>query len=156
MLEAYTIDTSQHADNALEVLLTYEQRKKSRYKCSTVCGKSIGWFLQRGHVLADGEYLVCEDGSKIKVIAAPEPVSDVRCSDPLQLTRAAYHLGNRHVPLQIGADFLRYQHDHVLDDMVRGLGLKVSFGEHPFHPESGAYHTHSAVHSDTHTHDHHH
>jgi len=86
----------------------------------------------------------------VQVLAAPERVSTVRCADPLLLARAAYHLGNRHVPLQIEAGFLRYQHDHVLDEMVRGLGLEVLIEQAPFEPEAGAYQ--SAPHG--HAHDH--
>ena len=83
--------------------------------------------------------------------AAAETVSEVRCNDPLQLARACYHLGNRHVPLQIEAGLLRYQHDHVLNEMVQGLGLEVSVRQAPFEPEPGAYggSTHG------HSHDHH-
>ncbi|MOA31878.1 Urease accessory protein UreE [compost metagenome] len=83
----------------------------------------------------------------VQVIAASETVSTMHCCDPLQLARACYHLGNRHVPLQIAADFVRYQHDHVLDDMLRGFGLEVQLEQAPFEPEAGAYqsggHSHS-------------
>ena len=142
MLEAFAIDTTQNNEASFEVLLTYEERKKSRYKTATVSGQPLGWFLERGHVLVDGDLLLCSDGSRVKVIAAQEAVSEVHTTDSLQLTRAAYHLGNRHVPLQIGENFLRYQHDHVLDGMVRGLGLEVTCENKPFHPESGAYRNH--------------
>lgn len=83
--------------------------------------------LERGHLLRGGELLADTEGSQvIRVLAAPEAVSTVRCADPHLLARAAYHLGNRHVPLQIEPGLLRYQHDHVLDDMLRGLGLNVT------------------------------
>lgn len=139
MLEAFEIvkDTTQTDD---EVVVSYEERKKSRYKLTTVAGLELGWFLERGHVLSDGECLRCSDGTTIRVTAAEETVSEVRSTDTLLLTRAAYHLGNRHVPLQVGEGFLRYQHDHVLDDMVVGLGLGVECCQQPFHPENGAYH----------------
>ena len=88
----------------------------------------------------------------IRVLAAPETVSTVRCADPHLLARAAYHLGNRHVPLQIDPGLLRYQHDHVLDDMLRGLGLTVETEQAPFEPEAGAYQ--SAPHSHSHGNDH--
>jgi urease accessory protein len=83
----------------------------------------------------------------IEIVAAREVVSVVTSNDPLQLARAAYHLGNRHVSVQIGPGWLRYQHDHVLDDMVRGLGLPVRQDTLPFEPEAGAYagHSHSNV-----------
>jgi urease accessory protein len=83
--------------------------------------------------------LLADDGRVIEVVAAPETVSTVREAGGGNLARAAYHLGNRHVALQIGARWLRYQHDHVLDDMVRGLGFTVEIEQAPFEPEAGAY-----------------
>jgi len=139
MLEAFEwVKESSAIDD--EVVVTYEERKKSRHKLTTRNGVELGWFLDRGHVLADGECLRCSDGKIIRVTAAEEAVSEVHSRDALLLTRVAYHLGNRHVPLQIGEGFLRYQHDHVLDDMVEGLGLPVESCKRPFHPENGAYH----------------
>ena len=94
----------------------------------------------------------------VVVRAAAEPVSEVCCGDPLLFARACYHLGNRHVPLQIDDGRLRYQHDHVLDDMLRGLGLQVGFAEAPFEPEPGAYggsahgHAHAGHGHDDHVH----
>lgn len=86
----------------------------------------------------------------IQVKAALETVSTIYCKDMLQLARTCYHLGNRHVSLQITTDFIRYQHDHVLDDMVKGLGLEVHIEQAPFQPEAGAYHT--AQHNHSHPH----
>ncbi|WP_049721277.1 urease accessory protein UreE [Gilvimarinus polysaccharolyticus] len=158
MLEAYSVKQQASAAALLEVEASFEQRQKSRYRTSTRCGQPLGWFLERGHVLLDGEVLECSDGQQVRVVAALEPVSQVSSDDALALTRAAYHLGNRHMPLQIGAGFLRYQHDHVLDLMVEGLGLKVSFEQQPFQPENGAYHgkSHGHAHSHTHSHEHSH
>jgi urease accessory protein UreE len=99
----------------------------------------VAVILERGQILRGGEHLCGEDGAPVRVEAAPEPVSEAHCTDPLLLMRASYHLGNRHVPLQLGPGWLRYLHDHVLDDMVRGLGLNVSFSHAPFEPEAGAY-----------------
>ena len=161
MLECHEViaDTTTEV-SSLTVTLDYQQRQKSRAKATTRQGTVIAWFIERGRVLADGEYLKAQDGTLIKVVAANETVSEVCVTDPLALVKAAYHLGNRHVPLQIGDNFLRYQHDHVLDDMIRGLGLLVSCAEKPFHPEPGAYHNHEAHHHDhehhPHQHDHHH
>lgn len=135
----------------LEVVLTFEERQKSRYKAQLADGRALGWFLERGIVLSDGQILQCESGECVRVVAAPETVSQVETSDALILTKAAYHLGNRHVPLQIGTNYLRYQHDHVLDAMVEGLGLTVSCCQLPFHPENGAYHGQGSTH-----HHHHH
>jgi urease accessory protein len=98
--------------------------------------------------------LQAEDGSLVRVLAAAEPVSVVRCEDAHLLARACYHLGNRHTPLQILGGELRYQHDHVLDDMLRGLGLTPGFAELPFEPESGAYGEHASDHAHGHSHAH--
>ncbi len=150
MLEAFKfLKTDVQASEA--VVLTYEERKKSRHRTATQSGKDLGWFLERGHVLEDGEVLECNDGTLVQVCAAEEAVSEVVSDDAFALMRAAYHLGNRHVPLQIGEGFLRYQHDHVLDDMVRGLGLEVTNACKGFHPENGAYHGSGGHH---HHHDH--
>jgi urease accessory protein len=114
-------------------------------------GEEAGLFLERGSVLRHGDLLLADDGRVIEVQAAPETVSTVHTEDALMLARASYHLGNRHVALQIGAGWLRYQHDHVLDDMLRGFGLDVVIEQTPFEPEGGAYvaasnHTHAHAH----------
>ena len=142
------------AKAADKVSLTYEQRQKSRGRAVTEKGEEVAWFLPRAHVLADGDCLAAENGMLLKVIAAPETLSEVQSDDTLLLTKAAYHLGNRHVPLQIDGNRLSYQHDHVLDAMVTGLGLRVSCVQKPFHPESGAYHNQSHSHDHSHPHDH--
>lgn len=140
MLEAFEIVKKPPQDCAMEVVLTFEERQKSRYKAITVCGRELGWFIERGTVLQDGDFLKCKTGEVIRVAAAAEAVSEVRSNNQLLLTRAAYHLGNRHVPLQIGEGFLRYLQDHVLDDMVRGFDLQVLHENQQFQPENGAYH----------------
>lgn len=155
MLECHEVVSGQVCETELAVVLNYEQRQKSRAKAVTQQGPVVAWFIERGRALIDGDCLKARDGTLIRVVAAEETVSEVQAVDPLQLVKAAYHLGNRHVPLQIGSDFLRYQHDHVLDDMVRGLGLSVTCANKPFHPEPGAYnHTghHRHVHDLQHNH----
>ncbi len=129
------------------VELPYDERKKSRLKTVTSEGLQIGIMIPRGRVLRGGTLLGTEENLIVQIHAAHETVSTVTCDEPLQLIRAAYHLGNRHVSLQIGNTWLRYQHDHVLDDMVMGLGLKVTVEQASFEPEEGAYsmghhHTH--------------
>ena len=119
--------------------LPYELRQKSRLRTALDDGTEIGLFLSRGTVLRHGDLLSTTEGAMIEVRAAAEKVSTILSRNPLLLMRAAYHLGNRHVPLQIGADYLRYRHDHVLDDMLRKMGLSVSVEQAPFEPESGAY-----------------
>lgn len=122
-----------------ELVLPFELRQKSRFRAQLTTGEEVGVVLERGAVLRGGDCLEAEDGRVIAVVAAPEKVTTVRGQDPWQLARAAYHLGNRHVSLQLGPGWLRYPHDHVLDDMVRGLGLDVALETAPFEPEAGAY-----------------
>ena len=156
MLECYELGEGR---SDIRLVLNYQERQRSRYRAKTLCGLDVAWFVERGKVLADGEILVAKSGEKIAIIAAEETVSEVRSADPLLLAKAAYHLGNRHVPLQIDAGELRYQHDHVLDDMLRGLGLTVLVTDKSFHPENGAYHNSGGHQGHSHSHaehDHHH
>ncbi len=129
------------ADSPAQATLTlpFEQRQKSRLRTRLDSGEDVGLFLPRGTVLRHGDRLRAADGRVIEVRAAPESVSTARTDDPLRLARAAYHLGNRHVALQIGPGWLRYLHDHVLDGMARELGLTVIDEQAPFEPEAGAY-----------------
>lgn len=131
--------------------LSLDTRIKSRVRITLDDGRDAGLMLERGQLIRGGELLSDAEGREVvRVLAAPEQVSSVRCTDPLLLARAAYHLGNRHVPLQVEREFLRYQHDYVLDDMLRGLGLEVTVEQAPFEPEAGAYQSapHSHNHSD--------
>jgi urease accessory protein len=143
--------------------LPIDQRVKSRLKVTLDDGRAAGLFLPRGEILRGGDLVQSTEGLVIQVQAAAETVSTVHGDNPLALARACYHLGNRHVPLQITADWVRYQHDHVLDDMVRGLGLTVEVEQAPFEPEAGAYkhghghsHPHAPAEGDSQPHDHHH
>ncbi len=122
-----------------ELLLPYDTRKKSRFKARARSGVSWAVLLPRGQTLRHGTLLKSEAGELVRVLAAGETLSHVTGKDPWALARGAYHLGNRHMPLQLGKGWLRYQHDHVLDDMVRGLGLEVEIIEAGFEPEDGAY-----------------
>ena len=131
-----------------QLILPFELRQKSRLRTHLASGVEAGLFLERGTVLRGGDCLLADDGTVIEVIAADETVSTVASKDPSQLARAGYHLGNRHVAVQIGDGWLRYRHDHVLDDMVRGLGLPVLVEQAPFEPEGGAYsHGHGHSHA---------
>ena len=128
---------------AEKLVLPFELRQKSRLRARLASGMEVGLFLERGAVLRGGDLLLAEDGTVVEVVAALETVSTVRESDATRLARAGYHLGNRHVPVEIGSGWLRYGHDHVLDDMVRGLGSSVLVEQAPFEPEAGAYgHSH--------------
>ena len=130
----------------LSLSLPHERRIISRQRVTLDDGSDPGLFLPRGSSLQEGDILQCTSGELIRVQAAPERVSTVLCDDPLLLARACYHLGNRHVPVQIMPTMIRYQHDHVLDEMLHGLGLNVLTEQAPFEPEAGAYaggHSHS-------------
>jgi urease accessory protein len=120
--------------------LTYEQRSRARLRAHLDDGRAVGVLLPRGGApLRDGDRLSDGQGEVVQVRAAPEPISTAESADPVLLARAAYHLGNRHVALQIEPGRLRWLQDHVLDAMVRGLGLAVVAEEAPFEPEPGAY-----------------
>lgn len=133
--------------------LTLEQRVRSRLRVTLDDGSPAGLFLERGHILRDGDCVAGDDGVVAEVRAAAETVSTARCEDSVQLARVCYHLGNRHVLVQIGPGLVRYHHDHVLDAMVRGLGLSVTVEQAPFEPEWGAYHE---AHTHGIAHEHHH
>jgi urease accessory protein len=146
MLKAAEIIPELPAGSAVVDTLTlpFELRQRSRLVAALASGRQIVLQLPRGHVLRHGSLLRASDGGIVLVHSADEELSVVRSDDPTELLRAAYHLGNRHIALQIGPDTLAYLHDHVLDDMLRGLGLEPSFAEQPFEPESGAYGRHGA------------
>lgn len=150
----YLTQRLEHAQRAIaSVTLPVDMRVKSRARVALSDGREAGLMLPRGLLLRGGDLLATEDGSEvIEVIAAPESVSVVRCTDPYLLARACYHLGNRHVPLQIMPNELRYHHDHVLDDMLRQFDLDVTFAQLPFEPEAGAYASEGHTHSHTHSH----
>ena len=122
--------------------LPFELRQKSRLKAKLDSGEEIGLMLPRGRVLRGGDCLKAENGLIIELKAAQESVSTVTAPNKLTLQKACYHLGNRHVPLQITENWIRYLKDHVLDDMVASLGLTIVHEEAPFEPEVGAYHHH--------------
>ncbi len=119
--------------------LPFELRQKSRLLATLGSGRQITLQLPRGHVLRHGALLVTTEGMVVQIRSADETLSVVSSADPGELLRAAYHLGNRHVALQIGENSLSYLHDHVLDLMLRGLGLRPCVVEGPFEPEPGAY-----------------
>ncbi|MGA9394966.1 MAG: urease accessory protein UreE [Azonexus sp.] len=126
------------------VALAYDERKRSRLKVMLVSGAEAGIFLERGDHLHGGDKLAAESGSAVvEILAAPEKLIEAIADSPLLFARAAYHLGNRHVPVQIlpteNGGKLRFQTDHVLAEMVKGLGCAVAETEAPFQPESGAY-----------------
>ena len=160
MIECFAVIKAENgkaesSEAKFSVSLNFEQRQKSRARSTTNDGTDLSWFLPRAQVLSDGDCLQTKDNVLVRVIAAEETLSEVCSDDSLLLTKVAYHLGNRHVPLQIKAGSLSYQHDHVLDAMVEGLGIKVQCVKKPFQPENGAYHEHS-THNHSHGHNHSH
>lgn len=136
------------------LVLPFDMRSRSRFRAQLDNGEAVGVILTRGHILRGGDRLRAQDGRVIGVVAAAETVSTAHVRDGAILARGAYHLGNRHVAVQIGPSWLRYSHDHILDGMVRGLGFTPVVEEAPFEPEGGAYHSHDghAVHDGHHAH----
>lgn len=128
------------AVNAFTLVLTAEERKKSRHRFETEEGETVFLRLPRGTVLRHGDMLRSDNGEfLILVKARPEPVLTVTAATPLDLLRAAYHLGNRHVPLEIDPAYLRLSPDPVLQAMLEQLGVAVVEENAPFQPEIGAY-----------------
>lgn len=122
--------------------LTASDRTRTRHHFTVGSGITLTLALPRGTVLQAGDHLAAESGEIIQVTAQPEPVLTVTASDPTTLIRAAYHLGNRHVPLEVTADYLRFSPDPVLAQMLDYLGVTVTAETAPFYPEAGAYHSH--------------
>lgn len=123
----------------LQLTLDFDARTKSRLRTTLASGEEVGLFLPRGTILRGGTCLQAQDGRIVAVVAAPEALLEARCTDARELTRAAYHLGNRHVAVEVGTGWLRIQADHVLETMLRGLGAEVFALTAPFEPEAGAY-----------------
>jgi urease accessory protein len=144
------------------VSLDWDVRQKSRFDATDSQGRHLGVFLSRGTAVRGGDVLVADDGSLVRVEAAPQPVLVVRtCAEhgaPFDLLRAAYHLGNRHVQLELQPDHLKFEPDHVLADMLRQMHLIVTEEQAGFEPEGGAYQAggHAHAHSHDHGHDHSH
>ena len=134
--------------------LPLEKRVKARFKAQLTNGCAVGILLDRGPILRGGDLLATDTGTVVQVNSAPEQVTLIQTEDAHLLLRAAYHLGNRHVPLQVLPQALRYQQDHVLDQMVRGLGITPCHAELPFEPEPGAYGEHGSEHAHGHSHHH--
>ena len=149
---------------AATVELDWDVRQKSRFDATDSTGRTLGVFLPRGTLVRGGDVLVAEDGSMVRVLAAPQPVLVITpCSEhgsPFDLVRAAYHLGNRHVQIELKPDHLKIEPDHVLADMLRAMHLIVKDAQAAFEPEGGAYaagghgHGDHSHHGHSHDHDH--
>ena len=120
----------------MRVILSFDQRQKSRLRAKLESGEEVALVLPRGRVLRGGDRVTTTDGRVVEIVGAPEKLLHIEGSS---LARIAYHLGNRHVAVQVGEGFLRIAEDHVLEDMLRGLGARVTHVEAPFEPEAGAY-----------------
>lgn len=130
--------------------LSFELRAKCRLRTRLDSGEEVGLFLPRGTILRGGDLLAGKDGRVVAVRSAPERVIEARSADALLIARAAYHLGNRHVAVEVQPDLLRLAADHVLAQMLVGLGLDLRETEAPFEPEAGAYGGHPAHHTHAH------
>lgn len=150
---------------AATVTLDWDVRQKSRFDAESSDGRRVGVFLPRGTVVRGGDVLVTQDGSLLRVIAAAQPVLKITaCTDhhhghdhdpAFDLMRAAYHLGNRHVPIELRPDHLKIEPDHVLADLLRTMHLNVAEVREPFEPEGGAYAAGHGGHGHSHGHEHH-
>ena len=145
---------------AATVELDWDVRQKSRFDATDSQGRQLGVFLPRGTLVRGGDVLVAEDGSLVKVIAAKQPVLVITpCAEhgsPFDLVRAAYHLGNRHVPIELKPDHLKIEPDHVLAEMLRAMHLIVKAEDAAFEPEGGAYASGGHTHGHDHDHGHEH
>ena len=137
------------------VVLDFDDRHRRRMAMTGTRGLEFLLDLEEAVALRGGDALVLEDGRLIEVVAAPEPLVEIRGTDPYHLVRIAWHLGNRHLPTQIVGKGLRIRRDHVIEDMVRGLGARVILIEAPFDPEGGAYAGGGHAGHDHHDHGHH-
>jgi len=150
-----------------DVTLDFDSRRRRRIRLHTDEGEAFLLNLSEVKTLRDGDILKLEDGTGIRVKAAPEPVVDVTCQNTAELVRVAWHLGNRHLPTQLMGDRLRIRQDHVIEDMLQKLGADPVRVDAPFNPEGGAYghgetmghdhgHSHDDGHGNSHSHDHSH
>jgi urease accessory protein len=157
MIRATRVQGQHHWNEAAAdtVVLGFDDRHRRRMAMTGTRGLEFLLDLENAIALRGGDALVLEDGRLIEVVAAPEPLAEIRCNDPQHLVRVAWHLGNRHLPTQIMAKGLRIRRDHVIEAMVKGLGARIVEIEAPFDPEGGAYagggHAH-APQSDAHDH----
>jgi urease accessory protein len=136
------------------VVLDFDDRHRRRMAMTGTRGLQFLLDLENAVALRGGDALVLDDGRLVEVVAAPEPLAEIRCNDPQHLVRVAWHLGNRHLPTQIMAKGLRIRRDHVIEAMVKGLGARVIEIEAPFDPEGGAYAEASHAHAEAHSHAH--
>jgi urease accessory protein len=143
--DAQTDDSDGSNLQITTLALSFDTRQKSRFRATLDTGEDIGVDLSRTSVLRGGAYIATADGEILQILAAPQTVMQVSAADSYALMRGAYHLGNRHVPLMLTPEALYLEPDHVLADMLEGIGLTVTTTEFPFEPETGAYAHHHDV-----------
>jgi urease accessory protein len=158
MLRALTVKpagdwTGSPADT---VVLEFDDRHRRRLAMTGTRGLAFLLDLAEAIALRGGDALVLEDGRLVEVVGAPEPLAEIRAGDAHAMVRVAWHLGNRHLPVEIVGSKLRIRRDHVIEEMVKGLGARVLWIEAPFNPEGGAYAKGSGGHGHDHAHGHHH
>jgi urease accessory protein len=169
MLHAHSVIPAGHwsGEPVDSVVLDYDERYRRRFAMTGVRGLGFLLDLPEAVMLRAGDGLKLEDGGIVEVVAAPEPLAEIRAADAAALTRVAWHLGNRHLPTELTKRSLRIRRDAVIEDMARGLGATVIAIDAPFNPEGGAYvraagggrdhdHDHAHAHGDDHDHDHDH
>lgn len=155
MIEVYErISGSHTAEADITLLLTHDERMRARLKITSTDGDDVGLFLEHGKHLHVGEYLRSSCGKSIRIDGALEDVMSARCDDWLLFARACYHLGNRHVKIQVAEQLLRITPDHVLKEMLENLGLTVRAEKAVFIPENGAYYSGKLASGHSHSHEH--
>ncbi len=146
MIEIKTKIGTDAGNAQAQLKLPFDLRQKSRLRTKLVNGEDAWLLLPRGDILRGGDKLLANDGRIVEVVSEIEDVLHVECANAMALARAAYHLGNRHVPVQVGDGFLRIAADHVLAEMLQGLGATLTAMRAPFEPEAGAYGNHGGSH----------
>jgi len=161
MKRAHAVKAAGHWDSAAavdRVSLDADERHRRRVVLTGERGTTFLLDLPHAMALRDGDGLVLDDGGIVRIVSRPEPLTEIAAADSHELARLAWHIGNRHIEVQVVGDRLRIRRDHVIEDMLRGLGARLSPVEAPFNPEQGAYaqHAHGHGHDHAHGHDHHH
>lgn len=156
MKRAREVKTAGHWDHAGaidSIVLDAHDRHRRRVVLTGEHGTTFLLDLPQAVALHDGDGLVLDDGAIVRIVGRPEPLVEVVAATAHELARLAWHIGNRHIDVQIAGDRLRIRRDHVIEDMLRGLGARLSMIEAPFDPEHGAYHHgHNHSHGDGHHH----
>lgn len=144
-----------HGNRVIDrVVLDADERQRRRVVLTGEKGTTFLLDLPQSTMLRDGDGLVLEDGAVVRVVGRPEPLVEIAAADAHELARLAWHLGNRHTEMQVAGDRLRIRRDHVLEEMLVGLGAQLTAIEVPFEPEGGAYHGHAGNSQHQHGHDH--